>query len=128
MNRIYRIFSLVVVVLLFAASAFAQMPGELMAGTKLVGVWEGYGGYRRPFSLEIVSIQGDKVKANYCWQVPTSLGFGNADDSWWMIGLMDAGCKEFTGVIKDSSITFRFMTRRMHEAEMVMEMEKNRAS
>jgi hypothetical protein len=125
MNRIYRIFSLVAIVLLFAASASAQLPGEFVVGTKLVGVWEGIGGYRRPFSLEIVSIQGDKVKANYCWRVPTSQ---RLDDSSRMIGSMDAGCRELTGVIKDYSITFRYRNRELYEVEMVMDMEKNKAS
>ncbi|MGO9136267.1 MAG: BON domain-containing protein [Syntrophales bacterium] len=125
MDRIYRIFPLVVVVLLFAASAFAQMPGELMAGTKLVGVWEGLGGYRRPFSLEIVSIQGDKVKANYCQQLPTALGAIPPSQV-----KMEAGCIERTGVIKGSSIIFQNLssTRGSGKSEMVIDMEKNTAS
>jgi len=125
MNRIYRIFSLVVVVLLFAASAFAQIPGELMAGTKLVGIWEGLGGYHRPFSLEIISIQGDKVKANYCQQRPTDLGSIPPSQV-----KMEAGCVERTGVIKGSSIIFQNLssTKGSGKSEMVMDMEKKTAS
>ena len=125
MNRIYRIFSFAAFVLLFAVSAFAQISGELAEGTKIVGVWEGLGGYRRPFSLEIISIQGDKIKANYCLQVPTALGAIPPSQV-----KMGSGCSKRTGVIKDSSIIFQNLSSTVGSgrSEMVMDLEKKTAS